>query len=171
MTPTGVLRLIRSTATDAATHANGNRAAEVIVGPYSGLDGGRPNVIESLLCDPAQRQLFVEWEHVAQGALATSRADCAAHVGNPDFQNLVERLTHTSVEFAAWWPRHDVAQRLSGAKRLFHPDVGEMRFAFSMLAVGDKPGMKAFVFTPVDEENTPRKLRQLLEGADVEDEA
>jgi hypothetical protein len=37
-----------------------------------------------------------------------------------------------------------------------------MHFTFSMLAVGNPPGMKLCVFTAIDEEDTPRKLNQLL---------
>jgi hypothetical protein len=108
------------------------------------------------------RRLFVDWETVAQGALATFRADCARHVGEADFEAMITRLTRLSPEFAAWWPRHDVAHRLAGTKRLDHPTAGRMHFAFSMLAVGDPPGLKLFVFTAIDEEDTPGKLRALL---------
>jgi transcriptional regulator with XRE-family HTH domain len=143
-----------------------NRAAELVMGPYAGLDGVRPNVLDLLFSDPARR-LFVDWESVAQGALATFRADCARHVGDPDFEDLVARWTRLSPEFAAWWPRHDVAHRLAGVKRLDHPAVGRMHFAFSMLAVGDRPGLKLFVFTAIDEEETPQKLAWLLGQAHV----
>jgi hypothetical protein len=139
-----------------------NRAAELVIGPYVGSDGSRPNVIELLFCDPAQRRLFADWETVARGALATFRADCAQHIGDPDFESLVARLTRRSPTFAAWWPQHDVAHRLAGKKRLDHPTTGRMHFAFSVLAVGDRPGLKLFVFTAVDEEDTAGKLRRLL---------
>lgn len=139
-----------------------NRAAELLIGPYTELDGSRPNVLDLLFSDPAHRRLFIDWENVARGALATFRAESAPYIGDPDFEELVARLTRLSPEFAAWWPQHDVAHRLAGTKRLDHPDVGRMHFAFSMLAVGDRPGMKLFVFTAVDEEDTPRKLSQLL---------
>ena len=100
---------------------------------------------------------------MARGALATFRADCAPPVGDPELESLAARLTRLSSEFAAWWPQHDVAQNLAGKKRLDHPTAGRMHFAFSTLAVGDRPGMKVFVFNAVDEEDTPRKLKQLLE--------
>ena len=139
-----------------------NTAAEVVIGPYAGLGGGKPNVLELLFSEPA-RELFVDWEIVARGALATFRADCAQHIGDPDFEGLVARLTRVSPEFSKWWPQRDVAPRLAGRKRLNHPTAGEMHFDFSMLAVGDPPGMKLFVFTAVDEDDTPRKLSRLLE--------
>jgi hypothetical protein len=56
-----------------------------------------------------------------------------------------------------------VAHRLAGKKRLNHPAVGRMHFAFSTRAVSDQPGIKLFVFTAVDEEDTPRKRSRLLE--------
>jgi hypothetical protein len=140
-----------------------NRPADVVIGPCAGLDGSRPNVLDLLFSDPAHRRLFVDWENVARGALATFRADCAPYIGDPDFEGLVARLTRLSPEFAAWWPRHDVAHHLAGKKRLNHPAVGRMHFAFSTLAVSDPPGIKLFVFTAVDEEDTPRKLSRLLE--------
>jgi len=139
-----------------------NRAAEFVIGLQSGLDGSRPNVLDLLFSDAARR-LFVDWENMARGALATFRADCAQHIGDPDFEGMIARLARLSPEFAAWWPRYDVAHRLAGAKRLDHPTVGRMHFTFSMLAVGYRPGMKLLVFTALDEEDTPRKLSRLLE--------
>jgi len=139
-----------------------NRAAELLIGPYARPDGSRPNALDLLFADPGHRRLFVDWETVARGALATFRADCAPYIGDPDFEGLVARLKQLSPEFALWWPQHDVAHRLAGKKRLDHPTVGRMHFTFSTLAVGDRPGMKLFVFTAVDEEDTPRKLSRLL---------
>jgi hypothetical protein len=139
-----------------------NRAAELLIGSYALPDGSRPNALGLLFSDPAHRRLFVDWETVARGALATFRADCAPYIGDPDFEGLVARLKQLSPEFAMWWPQHDVAHRLAGRKRLDHPIAGRMHFTFSTLAVGDRPGMKLFVFTAVDEEDTPRKLSRLL---------
>lgn len=139
-----------------------NRAAQAIFGPYIAQSGGARNLIELLFSDPTNRQMFAAWEHVARGALATFRADCAPYVGDPDLEDLVARLTKASPEFAAWWSQHDVAHRLAGTKRLNHPVVGQMHFAFSTLAVSDQPGMKLFVFTPLDAEDTPAKLARLL---------
>jgi transcriptional regulator with XRE-family HTH domain len=139
-----------------------NRAAEVVVGSCVASESGRPNALDLLFSVPARR-LFVDWEAVARGALATFRADCAPHIGDPVFEGKVARLTRLSPEFAAWWPQHDVAHRLAGSKRLDHPIVGRLHFTFSGLAVGDQPGVKLFVFTPVDEEDTPRKLKALLD--------
>jgi MmyB-like transcription regulator ligand binding domain len=114
-----------------------------------------------LLSEPA-RHLFVDWEAVARGAIATFRADCTQYIGNAAFETLVVRLTRLSPEFAAWWPQRDVAHRLAGRKRLSHPTVGSMCFDFSMLAIGGRPGMKLCIFTAIDEEGTPQKLSRLL---------
>ena len=138
-----------------------NRAAEALMGLRADVEGGRPNVLE-ILFGPAGRALFADWETVAQGALATFRADSAPYVGTPAFEALLAHLAALSPDFAAWWPQHDVAHRLAGRKRLNHPAVGDMRFFFSTLTVGDRPGLKLCVFTALDEEDTPAKLARLL---------
>jgi hypothetical protein len=74
----------------------GNRAAEVVIGPYAALDGSRPNVLDLLFSDPARR-LFADWQNVARGALSTFRADCAQHIGDPDFEAMVARLPQSRV--------------------------------------------------------------------------
>lgn len=138
-----------------------NRAAEVLLGPFPPFERDRLNVLELLLA-PSARKLFVDWESTARGALTAFRAECAPYVGDPEFEDLVARLTRVSLECATWWSQHDVAHRLAGRKRLNHPTVGLMHFDFSMLAIGGRPGMKLCVFTAVDKEDTARKLSQLL---------
>ena len=138
-----------------------NKAAELLIGPFAGVWGNRTNVLELLLSEPA-RHLFVDWEAVARGAIATFRADCTQYVGDAEFETLVARLSRLSPEFSAWWPQHDVAHRLAGRKRLNHPTAGSMCFDFSMLAVCGRPGTKLCIFTAIDDEDTPRKLSGLL---------
>lgn len=140
-----------------------NRAADLLLGPLARPGDRKPNAIELLFSDPAHRKLFVDWETVARGALAAFRADCAAYFGDPDLADLVARLSRFSREFAAWWPQQNVAHRMAGMKRLHHPVAGRMHFVFSTLAITDRPGAKLLVFTATDDENTPQKLRRLLD--------
>jgi PAS domain-containing protein len=140
-----------------------NRAARNVIGSHHPSDGARLNLLELLFLDPAYRRLFVDWETVARGSLANFRADCGRYIGDPELDDIVSRLTRLSPEFAAWWPQHDVARRLAGRKRLDHPAAGRMHFAFSTLAIADRPGMKLVVFSPVDEEDTLHKLNRLLD--------
>jgi len=57
-----------------------------------------------------------------------------------------------------------VARPMAGQKRIAHPTAGRMLFEYSSLGVGDPPDMKLIVFTPLEEEDTVRKLDRLLRG-------
>lgn len=140
-----------------------NKATELLLGPFAMRSDNRPKVLDLLFSEPA-RHLFVNWEAVARGAIATFRADCTPYVGDADFETLIARLSRLSPEFSGWWSQRDVAHRLAGRKRLTHPSAGPMCFDFSMLAIGGRPGMKLCIFTAVDQEETPQKLRRLLKA-------
>jgi transcriptional regulator with XRE-family HTH domain len=139
-----------------------NRAADVVFGPYERLKGDERNTLHLVFADPDHRRLLVDWEAVARASLAMFRADCARYAGDPDFERLVARLTRLSPEFAQWWPQREVARPLAGQKRIDHPTAGRMLFEYSSLGVGDPPEIKLIVFTPLDDEDTARKLDRLL---------
>jgi transcriptional regulator with XRE-family HTH domain len=139
-----------------------NRAADVVYGPYARLEGDERNTLHMVFADPDHRRLLVDWEALARSSLAMFRADCARYACDPDFERLVARLTRLSPEFARWWPERQVARPLAGQKRIDHPIAGRMLFEYSSLGIGDPPDMKLIVFTPLEEEETVRKLERLL---------
>jgi transcriptional regulator with XRE-family HTH domain len=139
-----------------------NRAADAVYGPYGRLEGDACNMLYLVFADQDHRRLLVDWEAVARSAIAMFRGDYARYAGDPDFERLVARLIRLSPEFAAWWPRREVAEPLAGRKRLDHPRVGRMEFEYSSFSVGDRPDMKLIVFTPIAEDGTDRKLARLL---------
>jgi transcriptional regulator with XRE-family HTH domain len=139
-----------------------NRAADSIWGPYDRLQGDERNMLNLVFADPDHRRLLVDWEVVAKSAIAMFRGDYARYAGDADFERLVARLTRLSPEFAVWWLRREVAEPLSGRKRLDHPRVGLMEFEYSSFSVGDQPDMKLIVFTPLEIDGTDRKLARLL---------
>lgn len=139
-----------------------NSAAVALFGDYGLLEGDARNTVHRVFTDPAHRQLLVDWEIVAANSLAMFRADSARYAGDPDFERLIATLTQMSPEFRAWWPRQDVLRPLAGHKRLRHPLGGPMNFEYTALAVIDRPDMKLVVYTPLDEDGTSDKLRELL---------
>ena len=141
-----------------------NAAADVVYGPYERLEGDERNTLHMLFTDPDHRRLLVDWEAVARASLAMFRADCARYAGDPDFERLIARLTRLSPEFAQWWPQREVARPLAGQKRIDHPTAGRMLFEYSSFGVGDPPDMKLIVFTPLEDEDSARKLVRLLRG-------
>ena len=90
------------------------------------------------------------------------RADSARYAGDPDFERLIALLKQASPEFRDWWPRHEVVNPLSGIKRIDHPVKGRMSFEHTGLTLTSRPEMKLIVYTPLDDDDTNRKLAELL---------
>jgi hypothetical protein len=141
-----------------------NAAAEFVFGPYSRLEGDALNTLQLLFADADHRRLLVDWEAVARASLAMFRASSARFAGDAAFERLVARLTRMSPEFAAWWPRREVARPLSGQKHIDHSSCGRMVFEDSSFGVGDLADLKLIVFTPLEDEQSVVKLERLLRG-------
>ena len=139
-----------------------NSAAVALFGDYGLLQGDARNTIHRVFIDPTHRQLLVDWESVAATSLAMFRADSARYAGDPDFERLVTTLMRDSPEFRAWWPRQEVQRPLAGHKRLCHPHGGMMTFEYTALAVIDRTDMKLVVYTPLEDDGTDEKLKELL---------
>ena len=77
---------------------------------------GRRNQLWSMFMDPERRRRSTDWEAGARAALARFRADNARHLGDPDFEELIEDLRESSEEFRCWWKRHEVARSGTGAQ-------------------------------------------------------
>src|SRR4051794_13443102 len=87
-----------------------NRALAVVMGDPAELPEGRRNQIWATFTDPRRRRMMSDWEETARSAVARFRADCARHVGDPSFDELISALLEASPEFREWWPRHEVAR-------------------------------------------------------------
>jgi transcriptional regulator with XRE-family HTH domain len=141
-----------------------NRASAVVFGDYDDLEGDARNSMHLVFANPRHRRLLVDWEQVAQAALATFRADSARYTGDPDFARLIATLMRASREFRDWWPKHEVLQQLSSQKRIQHPIAGRMVFEHTSFAVTGQPDMKLVVYTPLEEADSIAKLAALLAG-------
>jgi transcriptional regulator with XRE-family HTH domain len=139
-----------------------NRAASIVFGDYSKLEGDERNVMHMVFANEDHRRLLVDWDQIAPASLAMFRADSARYAGDPEFERLIGHLKQASPAFRKWWPKYEVHQPLSGRKRVQHPISGRMVFEYTSLAVGDPANMRFVVFTPVNEERTAAKLSKLL---------
>jgi transcriptional regulator with XRE-family HTH domain len=143
-----------------------NRAAEAVFGDYRRLEGDACNMMYLMFAEPRHRAMLVDWRSIAATALATFRADYAPYRGDPDFERLIAKLKAVSAEFREWWVGQDVLPPLPGCKRIDHPVAGRLAFEYTTFAVADSVGLRLAVFTPLPEEDTERKLRELTRSAD-----
>jgi transcriptional regulator with XRE-family HTH domain len=123
---------------------------------------GRRNQLWAIFADPVRRRRIDDWEDGARNALARFRADNARHLGDPDFEELIEDLRGASEEFRCWWKRHEVARSGTGRKRMHHPDAGTLWFEHAAFKVEDNPEQRLILYSPLPRCNTAEKVERLL---------
>lgn len=141
-----------------------NRAAGEVFGDFGAPEAGghARNLVWLSFTSAAWRNRIVQWETHAQCVLAQFRAVYGQHTGDPLCDDLVQQLQNQSTEFADWWPRHDVRDLPGGRKEVRHPDAGLLVLEDSLFSVAGSPDLRLFLYTPLDEEDTPAKLRRLV---------
>ncbi|QPC92180.1 helix-turn-helix transcriptional regulator [Mesorhizobium sp. INR15] len=141
-----------------------NPAAAAVFGDYGLLEGDNRNIVHMVFTNPQHRHLLVDWEELAHVVLASFCAESAKYVGDPDFDRLIALMMRSSPEFRDWWPRRDVARRLTGVKHVRHPIAGMMAFEHMSLSIDDGSDIRLIVYTPLAEQNSIAKLRALLDA-------
>lgn len=140
-----------------------NDAGCAVFGDFRRLVGRERNTIWGIFTDPLSRQFIVDWEEDARHLLAQFRSSCARYPEDVQLAELIQDLQLYSPEFRAWWPDHEVSSGQEGRKTLNHPQMGYLSFERLTFQVFDTPDLKVTVYTPLEETDTPRKLKHLLD--------
>ncbi|MGA8789141.1 MAG: helix-turn-helix transcriptional regulator [Paenarthrobacter sp.] len=98
------------------------------------------NVLREAFLDPAEQQLYEDWELVMEEATAGLRAAVGESVNDPQLEKLVEELTHRSAYFLQLWGRHDVRPKVAGKRKLHHPVAGDLELFHEKLSVAGTEG-------------------------------
>jgi transcriptional regulator with XRE-family HTH domain len=109
------------------------------------------NTLWCCVTEPAARQKFPQYEQEVRYLVARMRAAYARHVGDPDWEEDIRRLSAMSSEFAGLWARHEVAEPEPRVRTFIHPEVGPLTFTATELAVPVMPEARLTVYTPADE--------------------
>lgn len=137
-----------------------NRAYNRMAGDLDALDPGERNQLWLFFTHPYWRTICIGSRERSAGHLVgTVRAAMAAHLDDPLWTDLVQRLREASPEFDEVWRRHDVVDGALPAKD-FRSPVGDLHLQLGRFAVGSG-GARLMVYTPRDEE-TRARLHQLL---------
>jgi transcriptional regulator with XRE-family HTH domain len=139
-----------------------NRALALVLGDPMQLPEHRRNHIWATFMVPARRKLFTDWEEGARTAVARFRADGARHVGDPEFEELIDELCDESADFRRWWRRHEVARSGEGRKVLRHPVAGKLVFEHAVYRLEEHLDRRLVLYTPTPLADTPAKLERLL---------
>jgi transcriptional regulator with XRE-family HTH domain len=114
------------------------------------------NMLWCHLTEPTARDTMLNYDEEIPYAVARLRADYAKHIGEPEWEDDINRLSALSTEFAELWARHEVAKPEFRIRRLRNRDAGELTFAVNELELSAMPGLRIEVYTPGDEETRIR---------------
>ena len=114
------------------------------------------NTLWCCLTEPAAKTQLLNYDEEIGYLVARLRADYGQHVGEPDWEEDIRRLSEISPEFADVWSRHEVAAPAVRTRGFHMPDCGPMTFEATELSVSAVPGLRIQVYTPSDE--TTRQL-------------
>jgi transcriptional regulator with XRE-family HTH domain len=102
----------------------------------------RPGVnrLRAIFLDPAERELYPDWEKAVRGMVAGFRASVGSDVDDPRIVQLVGELSLASEPFRRLWARHDVTALTGGSLRLRHPRAGLLELRREKLPISDSGG-------------------------------
>lgn len=172
----GVLRILESLATPAYVR---NARTDILAANdlafalYDGiLDRDRLplNVAKFLFLDHRAPAFFLDWEMVADDAVAALRAEAGRSPHDKSLTDLVGELATRSEEFRTRWARHNVKYHRTAAKRLHNSLVGDLALTGEAMEL---PGDGLVIITYTTEPDSPaaEALRFLANWASTSDPA
>jgi hypothetical protein len=139
-----------------------NRAYNRLFGDIDSMEPAERNTIWLFFTSPRLKDLCLGDRAAAAAHLvATLRSAMAAHLDDPLWTALVQRLREASEEFDTIWRRHDVVHQAAPAKD-FRSPVGDLHLQVSRLEMGSGSGTRMTIYSPRDEA-TRARLQQLVE--------
>lgn len=122
------------------------------------LGPGERNLVWAVFADPEARTLVGDWEGEARRVLSQFRAETLPLRDDPALRALVARLMEASAEFAAWWPRHDVAGFETHRRVFEHARAGRLVFEQQQLVAAGAPDLRLVVHVPVAGDDSVTRL-------------
>ena len=109
------------------------------------------NTLWCTLTEPTAREMLPQYEESIRYSVARFRAAYARHVGDPDWEEDIRRLSSLSSEFAELWALHEVAEFQPSIRTFIHQDAGALTFTTSELQLPATLETRLVVYTPADD--------------------
>lgn len=110
------------------------------------------NLARFLFLDRRAPELFLDWDDVADAAVAALRSEAGRNPQDKSLTDLVGELATKSDDFRTRWARHNVKHHRSAAKRLRNSLVGDLELSGEAL---DLPGDGLLIITYTAEPDSP----------------
>jgi hypothetical protein len=128
----------------------------------------RRNVARRVLLDPSARELYPEWQSLAEEVADVLRLNSARFAEDTRLTALVDELLERSATFRARWELNEVREKTFGRKVLDHPDVGRLELDYEAFILPGTTGQQLIVYTADPASPTAGRLPRLASiGAGV----
>jgi transcriptional regulator with XRE-family HTH domain len=126
------------------------------------------NVARRIILDPTARELYPEWEALAQEVAHVLRLNTARFSDDKLLAELVDELLRESSEFRRYWEGRGVFEKSAGVKVLDHPRVGRLEFDYESFEITPLTGQTLIVYTAPPASATADALEDLAEvGSEI----
>jgi transcriptional regulator with XRE-family HTH domain len=133
-----------------------NDASEELFWDWHEMPCIHKNTLWCCITEPSAREKFPEYEQEMPYLVARLRAAYARHVGDPDWEEDIRRLSSLSEEFTGLWARHEVTDAEPRIRTFIHPKAGPVTFAVTEFEIPVLPEARLTVYTPADEQTRTR---------------
>jgi transcriptional regulator with XRE-family HTH domain len=106
------------------------------------------NRLRDLFLDPAERDLYPDWEASTANVVAGFRDSIGSEADDPRVVDLVGSLSLASPRFRDLWARYDISKYQGAEMTLDHPRVGELRLFREKLAITGTVGQLLVIYHP-----------------------
>ena len=128
---------------------------------------GERNVARRIILDPSARDLYPEWDRLAQEVADVLRLNAARFTDDTELAALIDELLRRSPDFASLWERREVFEKSTGHKVLDHPKVGRLQLEYETFEVPPLTGQALIVYTARPGTSTADALERLARVADA----
>jgi transcriptional regulator with XRE-family HTH domain len=132
-------------------------------------DGKPTNTARFVFLDPRAPDFYVDWEDVANDAVATLRSEAGRNPDDKRLSDLVGELSTKSDAFRTRWAAHNVRYHDRGTKRLHHQLVGELTLDFEAMDLSADTGLVMFAYTAEPGSKSAESLNLLATLAATEE--
>ncbi|MFD5952084.1 helix-turn-helix transcriptional regulator [Streptomyces collinus] len=124
-----------------------NQLAKALITDWEALPYQERSFARFVLFIPAARELYRNWDEVAEIVVANLRLEAGRHPDDALLNELIGEAVVRVPEFSTWWDSHRVAQCVHGTQHFHHPVVGELTLNHETLALPADPDQTICVYT------------------------
>jgi transcriptional regulator with XRE-family HTH domain len=141
-----------------------NDASLALMGDFSKDSVEERNTVWRTFLNPEVRRYTEDWERLARIVIAEFHASLGLQFEDPWLKQFVDRLSSRSDAFQQLWAEREVIPRQEEKTRIHHKETGWLHLERSIFEIPYEQSLSLIVFTPLETNDTPRRMRELVEN-------